>query len=324
MKEETRKFLEPLIEKLGVEFLLNKSTHNQNVIKHKGIEKEVEELRNDREFLLPYLKQQKNSNLISLVSPELKKDKNFCLESIKYSPFTLACVDVELRNDEDFVLEALKINRNCVDHITQDLLEDPQFQIKALKYSKKILELAEYELEREVVLEAVKMDGNLIKYDSTHFEDREILFEAMKTSKSVLSHVSDDLRNDQKFMMEMIQHKSFNCKYLSNDLKKNKKFMMEVLRNNKNEPILQYIHWKILEDVDIIELGIENDPISLGFIPKHLSKKKEIILRCLKNFKRNRDHWKHLKDDKDIEWISKGYYSLIQGIKTKNLVFKFK
>eukprot|EP01080_Neovahlkampfia_damariscottae_P008629 gene8629-576_t len=322
MKPQTRKKLDPLIEKLGVEFFLSQSTHNRNVIQRQKIEEEVEELRDDKQYLLNILRSS-SSSIYPLVSRRLKKDSEFSAEAIKYSPHLLTLCDVDLQYNEDFLLKILKSNPKCGEYITSEVLESPDFQLKAIKITTTILEHAEYELEREVVLKAVKIDGNAIKYDKNYFSDREILFEAMKNTPHVLSHLFLEYTDNREFMVEMIKHASFNYPYASGKLKQNREFLIEVLGIHGAE-IMKFLTPKKLKDPEIIELGIENDPTSLNYLPKKMAEDPKVILRCVRNFKSNHQFIsKQMLNDKKLEWLFLLYYKWIPEVQNFNVNFCF-
>ena len=323
MKPETKEKLEKVISVLGVPFLLKISDHNKKVIKHKEIEKEVEELRNDKEFLFPFLKTEKDSALLSLVSTNLKKDEEFCLESIKHSPSSISFCALELRNNnnEDFLLKALKVNPNCLEYITDPILHDPKFQIKAVKITPKILAYATPPFERDVVLEAVKLDGNIIKYSYTHYMDREILFLGMENSKDVLQYIPGQIRKDQKFIEEMIKYKAWNYQHA---IDKSNRDLIILALQQENEEILQYLPKKKLKDPEIIKLALKNDPSSLKYLAKQIEFSKEDVLKIIKKFKSSRKYLngKH-KKDKEIQWMSMGYYKWIFEVENFDLNFQF-
>ena len=72
--------------------------------------------------------------------------------------------------------------------------------------------------DREIVLEAVKSDGEVLECLSKDLRaDREIVLEAVKSSAEALEYASKDLRAEREIVLQAIRLKPF-CSYYKSSL----------------------------------------------------------------------------------------------------------
>ena len=69
---------------------------------------------------------------------------------------------------------------------------------------------------KEVILEAVKFDGRLLKYASDELrKDREVVLEAVKKDERALDYACEELRNDKEVILEVVKKDGKYLQYVS-------------------------------------------------------------------------------------------------------------
>ena len=124
-----------------------------------------EEISNDKEFLLEFMKKDITTVLHFCSSKELKDDKEYMMQAVKISGIALEYASEKIKQDKEVVLESVKKDGKSLKYVHKTLQDD-----------------------KEVVLEAIKQDKFALKYASNRLKkDKEIL------DKIKNDNIQDDL-----------------------------------------------------------------------------------------------------------------------------------
>jgi serine/threonine protein kinase len=178
-------------------------------------------------------------------------------------------------------------------------------------------------VDKNIIRDAVKFDGNLIKFaDSSFQNDREIIMEAVKNNGKALEFASKELRNDKVIATEALKQNRWAIEFISNELKNDQEVMLEGIKQNgrimkhasdqlkdNKEFIKKAIHldiWcfeyaskNIKNDKEIVMEVIEINPSMIRFISDDLKKDREIVKLTLKRNEKMINFVHDLRDDEE-------------------------
>ena len=208
----------------------------------------IEEHQNLEEEMIPILESKLNE--MKFLSKEdvnkyIKKIDNLKeLESIRYKTIN----NIKLTSNEIYTLytnnfgfgfessplqEKIMKRRSIKDDFNS--LEDKklkiQFLIKLNKELRTNMVIEEFVSNREIILEAVKINGMLIQYATNELkDDKEIVLIAVKNDGAALHYVSENMKNDEEVVFEAINNFPIAICKIGEKLKNNKKFILKLIR----------------------------------------------------------------------------------------------
>lgn len=193
------------------------------------------------------------SELTSLLSYELKNDKELASKIIKLSPSSFHKLSFELRSDREFALNYVKVAKSLNGHaLTLELRDDKEIALQLVKNDASNFECLSQRLrdDREVVIAATngKKTGyrNLMQYISKDFrddkeivmgalsldkgdgylfisdrlkEDREVVELAVSLYGDNLQHVPERFKNDKEIVLLAVKNREYSYKYASKEIK---------------------------------------------------------------------------------------------------------
>ena len=242
---------------------------------------------NDKEVVLEAVKQNPE-----VITETVIKDKEIALAAVKQNGLLLRDTN-EFRQDFEVVLEAVKQNPKAIENahvlnkeIALTVVKQDGLLLEKI-YSKKIyanIELdkdlvIDNELDREVVLEAVKQNGNALEYASNNFkEDFEIVLTALESLSENVKNNKYRFQNVREVYLAAIKENPVYFKYASDAMRSNKKFIIDAIR--QNSMVLNELKSDNI-DIDIIKNAIITDLSCLkdlsGGIMVYLSNKENVL-----------------------------------------------
>lgn len=159
---------------------------------------------NNYEYMLYALKN--GFNLLPYATEELKSNKNFILETIKYGG-SLFYASEELKKDKEVALAAVKKDGYAIKNVPEELKHDKEIMMKAVKKKGRALEFVPEELrnDKDVVLAAVKEDGEALMYASNDLKnDKKVVLAAVNENGFALGDASEELRNNKLFLLKAV------------------------------------------------------------------------------------------------------------------------
>ncbi|KAF0972517.1 hypothetical protein FDP41_009420 [Naegleria fowleri] len=183
---------------------------------------------------------------------QLGKKKWLENRELKYEHF----FPVEFMNDKEFILNHIKKYGYGLEYASKQLKKD-----------------------REFVLKVIQQNGDELKFagDNIH-TDKEVILAAVKQFKGAWTFVSSEqLRNDKKFVLEMVQQYGIGVPF---DFNKDRDVVLAAVK--KNGKALQYVERQFKSDKEIVMEAIKQNKKALEFLPKVLLLDCEFMLTILK------------------------------------------
>lgn len=152
-----------------------------------------------------------------------------------------------------------------------------KFLVRNIKYLNKnfIIE------EKEVLIEAIKYNSNLLIFASEKLKnDKEIVLMAVKKDGLMLEYASEKLKNEKEIVMKAIENKTMSLKYASNEIKNDKEIVLIAVE--KNGLTLEFVNNKLKNDKEIITNAVLNNYESLKYASEEIKKDKKYILELIK------------------------------------------
>ena len=239
-------------------------------------------------------------------APDLKMNRKFMEEVVKANPAQVAFVHPRLCGDRAFMRMAVQEWRGAFRYAGRKLRRDRELVIDALKgraYSslyyptytdqKDIMELIAYELrdDHEFIVRACDLaglggDGMMQMASSRLRGDPVFVWQAFDIGffqLSSLSLVSEELRGDRSFMMNVIKSKSAELvvQYLSAQLKQDRGFILELLESYYSPKVLKHASVQLQGDREIVMKAVEKDGEALQYASAELKGDREIVLEAV-------------------------------------------
>lgn len=201
---------------------------------------------------------------------------------------------------------------------------DKKKLLKTIKKNEHILEkeeLKEFTKDREFMLEAVKLNGNSLRYASKELKnDKEMVMEAIKNNNLSFAHASERLQNDKDVVFEAIKgvkgleeilkkssldfsfkleerKKSFNER-MSEELEKSRRTVIKILA--KVLITLSQAMDGVLKEAQKIN-DMENDYEKFGKIHKDVKSQSEIYQSKMENEQSNENPKESIHQSEEIE-----------------------
>ena len=166
-------------------------------------------------YIKEFVQKYGNVGALEFASEEIRSDKNFVSEAIKYGAYNFQFASEQLRGDKELALKVLS----------------------KIKGGGAMLEFVSDELknDKEVVMTAVKTSGGSLQYASENLrDDEEIVREAMKRWIYSFQFASERLRSDKNFVLEAIKNSDGKIfEYVSENLKNDEKFIVSAIKTAK-------------------------------------------------------------------------------------------
>jgi hypothetical protein len=182
------------------------------------------------------------------------------------------------------------------------------------EYIETILLKRKPNIDRNIVLDAVKKDGMAIK--DIHYSlrnDSEIAYEAVKQNSDALEYVSDELKNDPKFkyklewmhktthmsdlrlswgsiklddfkqrdyVLEAVKKRGFDLEYASEELRNVREIVIEAIKEEASA--LKYASDELRNDREIVMKAVERKGFALQYASEELCNDREIVLKAVR------------------------------------------
>ena len=141
--------------------------------------------------------------------------------------------------------------------------------------------------EKDVVLEAVRVDGEALAQATDFVNNKKVVSEAVKNNGLALTHASEDLKKDKKLVTAAVKQNGLALQYADDSFKKDKK---------------------------VVTAAVKSDGSALQFADDSLKKKKKIVLKAVKQ---NGLALEYASDDliKDLEVVSAAVEQTVEALK---------
>ena len=166
-------------------------------------------------------------HLLFFASEGLKDNKEIVLYAVKKNSNTFEYASRKIKRDEEVILEAVKKNARVFRYIDHDLQNNDELVKKMIKVEENTFEYASSTIRdnKEIILAVVNKNGMLLRWVAPEKQDKEIAMAAIKNDMEAVKYMSDVLKNDLNFMIEIlniIDIKKYNI--IESDISYNIKF----------------------------------------------------------------------------------------------------
>ena len=213
-----------------------------------------------------------NPEIYKYLSDKLKNDKDFILMALQNKVF-IKDYPTFLLEDEKIILEAMKydpfiINR---DNVSDTIKNDENVRLKQYKYL----------LSEEERKEIDNIDFNGLKDFYTTIIDR--YNKNYWIIKKISSCLTLDIRNDLDFIKKyVIVCGTSGFGILSDDLRNNNDFMKEIIKYNVDA--LQYASEELKDDKNLVMESVKKNGRILQYVSSRLKNDKEVVIEAMKNY----------------------------------------
>lgn len=251
---------------------------------------------------------------------------------------------IKLRDIEEYGFDldpVIKDDHTILENIDKNLLNDKSFMMEMVQINPfSLMYASEWQkMDRELVTTAMDIDTFSFSMASDALKDNEnFILEYMKFANTLdpswLLFISDRLKKDKAFSLEIIKYHSNTLEFLSDEMKDDEMVVLAAV--SKHPSSLEYASNRLKNSKSfILKLVKENERYShgpLSYASRELRSDKEFVLKCLHS---NKDDTfmlhkitDALKDDEDFikQAIEISGYSLCYASKrlqrNRDLIFK--
>lgn len=263
-------------------------------IKHSplSLEKFPDHLKNDK-ALVAYATSL-NEDAFKFASPQLKCDKEFVMELLGegMSRF-IGHIDSSLHFDTTIMKKAVAMNGLLLQHVDETLRNNREICDLAIAHTPYAFKYVGEEIKKDVELTIkVLQESGMLGKDihPIHYNNKDIIKATLtsKISYSILEKMSDELRNDKNFIMEII-NLEHNFEVLGfTTLKDDKDVVLAACA--KSPRSIVSASKRLQNDFDVVLCVVQQPSLTLNFLHSELVNDKKIVLTALKAHPRNKEH----------------------------------
>lgn len=237
-----------------------------------------------------YINAVKYDRLVLAYMPYKSKNKEICLEALKYES-DLDDIPTALK-DYDIYLEAVKVRGYILCIVPENLKDRDMCLAAVMNAGTAIQYVPESLMDKEICEISISYNGALLYYVPDNLKDDELCMTAVKQNNYALLYVPTFLKTKEMCMIAlnetncgkldcidiedsksyMVDKKDKIClfKYVPNSLKDKK---MCILAVSKNEKSLKYVP-DYLNDIDICRIAVKKNIRVLKYVPDNIDKAK--------------------------------------------------
>ena len=225
-----------------------------------------------------------NPKSFKLLSPQLKKDKQFLKKALKVDGMLLQYVNKKYRADRELVLLAVKENGRALEYASNMLKSDEELVLQAVEKNGDAFVFAHSYLKknRAYVLKLLKKKRYFIfdYIDKELQQDRELLELALSYDGSVFEYVDESLSKDRAYILKFLKSNGWIFPYLDEVFLKDRELVTIAIVNSPN--VLSYADVTLREDKAFLWSLIEKNEKVLEDIDEELWKDNKFLLKVLK------------------------------------------
>ena len=297
---------------------LKKSEENSSF---SALEFADESLKADREIVLEAVRLHPQS--LRWAAETLKADREIVIEAVKNFSFALQYADDKLKADREIILVAASNTEqgNVFYEADESFRSDPEIVLAAIKslsvpsstcspctlWGSDLIDEVKISANRELMIEAVKIDGSLLQYaDDSLKKDKEVVLAAVSSLSSnhedqfeiYLEYADDSLKKDREVVLMAVKHNCSSLKYASKNLQADREIVLAAVKfEAKSGPVYQRGYM-------------------LEYASDDLKADREIVLQAMKNADSAYRHAsEELQNDPELKEIAQPYLNRLKGSK---------
>jgi hypothetical protein len=202
---------------------------------------------------------------LSLISPSLKRKKEFMLRVVRQRGQALALASPELTCDACVAAAAVRENPNALEFACASLRNDASFVLAAVKQCQRSMQHASDQL---------KQDKHFWEMVLSNLSNRRD-----DVSEGVFSFVPSALRSDQTLFAKICHYEGRALQFASIDLKKMRSIAMTAVLQNGDA--LQYVADDLKGDETLVLAAISYYPDAILYASEALQEDREFVLKLV-------------------------------------------
>lgn len=231
---------------------------------------------------------------------ERRNNRVIALAAVSWHGHHLEQCNEEFRADKEFVLAAVKYNGSCIQYASADLQNNREFLKECLKlsgYAMCFVSNQDFLNDKELILLAIDnydSPHEIIKKASNHIKsDPEVILAGVKKQAGCLSHASESLHHDQKFIFECLKIDGCCLSSIKNQEFLNDRDIVTTALNNLCDDAIQWdshangiadkISDELKKDRNIADKILNANPCTISYFPHFDYTKEEILGFVRKN-----------------------------------------
>ena len=234
------------------------------------------------------------------LSEERRNNRAIALAAVSWHGHHLEKCNEGFQADKEFVLAAVKYNGSCIQYASADLQNNREFLKECLKlsgYTICFVSNKDFLNDKELILLAIDnydSPHEIIKKASNHIKsDPEVILAGVKKQAGCLSHASESLHNDQKFIFECLKIDGCCLSSIKNQEFLNDRDIVTTALNNLCDDVVQWdshangiadkISDELKKDRNIADKILNANPCTISYFPHFDYTKEEILGFVRKN-----------------------------------------
>jgi len=234
------------------------------------------------------------------LSEERRNNRAIALAAVSWHGHHLEKCNEGFQADKEFVLAAVKYNGSCIQYASADLQNNREFLKECLKlsgYTICFVSNKDFLNDKELILLAIDnydSPHEIIKKASNHIKsDPEVILAGVKKQAGCLSHASESLHHDQKFIFECLKIDGCCLSSIKNQEFLNDRDIVTTALNNLCDDVVQWdshangiadkISDELKKDRNIADKILNANPCTISYFPHFDYTKEEILGFVRKN-----------------------------------------
>ena len=234
------------------------------------------------------------------LSEERRNNRAIALAAVSWHGHHLEKCNEGFKADKEFVLAAVKYNGSCIQYASADLQNNREFLKECLKlsgYSICFVSNKDFLNDKELILLAIDnydSPHEIIKKASDHIKsDLEVIRAGVKKQAGCLSHASESLHNDRKFIFECVKIDGCCLSSIKNQEFLNDRDIVTTALDNLCDDVVQWdshangiadkISDEFKKDRNIADKILNANPCTISYFPHFDYTKEEILGFVRKN-----------------------------------------
>lgn len=223
-----------------------------------------EPYKDDTEVALTAIRQ----NPRSFMHSRLTRDTAFIKQTIRQHPEIFEQAAQPLRRDQALVTELIQINPKSVQYADKSLTSNKPFLLQMIQMDLSVLEHIDGHLKFDdaFMLQAIQIDPEAMLYADDEFLRGSKYFasSAAEHSLDTLAFITDELKHDQAFFLELIENKPQAITYAASELLSNQDFLVQAV--GVNRAVIQYIDPTLRNNRPFLLKMITSTPSALRYV----------------------------------------------------------
>ena len=301
-----------------INFLSKIITLPEDILKKEKLNEKLPEDYSDEELIEHYNQNPHRASAdFDKLSEERRNNKAIALAAVSWHGHHLEKCNEGFQADKEFVLAAVKYNGSCIQYASADLQNNREFLKECLKlsgYTICFVSNKDFLNDKELILLAIDnyySPHEIIKKASDHIKsDPEVILAGVKKQAGCLSHASESLHNDRKFIFECVKIDGCCLSSIKNQEFLNDRDIVTSALDNLCDDVVQWdshadgiadkISDEFKKDRNIADKILNANPCTISYFPHFDYTKEEILSFVQKNTNTYHQLDKSYKKDLDV------------------------